>query len=321
LMFYVEESMFGDVPEYVIKNADTGESITVSRLGANIRGLALGEGPGLLQVIRGYQTPGELAGGKWSRGIKMIPFPNRIEDGVYSFGGREYALPINFPSQHHAIHGLLSTQIMELADSGGNGGSGWVTLEYDFSGKFEGYPFDLVVRIKTILDSGGLTVENEAENVGQGPLPFGDGWHPYFSFGDRSDVDNWELRSSARSRIVMNERLIPTGELSPTEGTPHDFSDMRALGQIVLDNVYTDLVFRRGMASTELRNPELDRTIRVWQDDVYRYLVVFTPPGENRDCMAVEPMTCNTNAFNNGQGLMVLDPGEKFIGRYGVALD
>ena len=57
-MFSVEESMFGDIPEYTIRNEDTGESVTVSGLGANIRGLALGEE--LLQVIHGYQAPDDM---------------------------------------------------------------------------------------------------------------------------------------------------------------------------------------------------------------------------------------------------------------------
>jgi len=318
-MFSVEESMFGDIPEYTIRNEDTGESVTVSGLGANIRGLALGEE--LLQVIHGYQAPDDMYSGKWSRGIKMIPFPNRIEDGVYTFRGARYTLPINFPSQHHAIHGLMSNQVLDLVEAASDGASGHVALEYDFSGKFDGYPFDLVARVRTLLKRGGLVVETEAENIGQGPLPLGDGWHPYFRFGDRTDVDSWELRSPARSRVEMGERLIPTGELTPTDGTDHDFSEMRAIGEMDLDNVYTDLVFRRGTTTTELRNPDLGRTIKVWQDDVYKYLVIFTPPGENRNCVAIEPMTCNTNAFNNQQGLMMLEPGGKFLGRYGVTLE
>jgi aldose 1-epimerase len=48
--------------------------------------------------------------------------------------------------------------------------------------------------------------------------------------------------------------------------------------------------------------------------------VIFTPPDENRDCIAIEPMSCNTNAFNNGDGLTILEPGEKFKGKYGVSL-
>jgi hypothetical protein len=32
-------------------------------------------------------------------------------------------------------------------------------------------------------------------------------------------------------------------------------------------------------------------------------------------------MSCNTNAFNNGEGLTILQPGEKFNGSYGVSLD
>jgi aldose 1-epimerase len=42
----------------------------------------------------------------------------------------------------------------------------------------------------------------------------------------------------------------------------------------------------------------------------FPFLVVFAPEGEN--CIAIEPMTANTDAFNTGDGLKVLPPGGAF---------
>jgi aldose 1-epimerase len=42
----------------------------------------------------------------------------------------------------------------------------------------------------------------------------------------------------------------------------------------------------------------------------FPFLVVFAP--ENSNCVAIEPMSANTDAFNTGDGLIILAPGESF---------
>ena len=321
-LYQIEKRKFGVHDEYLIFNGLTGESATITVLGANVRDLELSTEQGRpLPVILGYETPEELQEGQWSRGTKLIPFPNRIRDGTYQFGGEELQLPINFPSQHHAIHGLLRKEVLSPARIETGEKSGSVTLDFDFKDRFPGYPFDLHVSICHTLSEGGFSVRTRAENRGDRPLPFGDGWHPYFRFGDSADVNNWIVSIPARSRVDMDDRLIPTGSLIPVAGTKYDFREGRTIGKLVLDDVYTDLVDKGGAVETELVDDEMDATIRVWQDSGYGYLVIFTPPGEDRNCIAIEPMTCNTNAFNNRQGLTILEPGDTFEGQYGVTLE
>ena len=40
------------------------------------------------------------------------------------------------------------------------------------------------------------------------------------------------------------------------------------------------------------------------------YLQVYTP--DTRDCIAIEPMTCAPNSFNNKNGLLTLKPEETY---------
>jgi aldose 1-epimerase len=42
------------------------------------------------------------------------------------------------------------------------------------------------------------------------------------------------------------------------------------------------------------------------------------PQSRRRQGLAVEPMTCAPNAFNSGEGLLVLEPGEVFRGSWGI---
>ena len=64
--------------------------------------------------LRRYEQAGRplMAGyAEWepapaSMGLPLVPWPNRIRDGRYTFGGRELELPTNEPERHNAIHGL-----------------------------------------------------------------------------------------------------------------------------------------------------------------------------------------------------------------------
>jgi aldose 1-epimerase len=62
--------------------------------------------------------------------------------------------------------------------------------------------------------------------------------------------------------------------------------------------------------------------VTVWADDAWPYVQIFTGdlPDVGRRGLAVEPMTCPPNAFNTGEGLIRLEPGERFDGRWGITV-
>ena len=49
------------------------------------------------------------------------------------------------------------------------------------------------------------------------------------------------------------------------------------------------------------------------------YLQLYTPP--DRKSIAIEPMNCIANAFNNGIGLKLLKPGEEFNWEVKIEVD
>lgn len=60
----------------------------------------------------------------------------------------------------------------------------------------------------------------------------------------------------------------------------------------------------------------------VWADETLPWFQIFTPP--TRDALAVEPMTCGPDAFNEGpthDGLMVLEPGDETTSRWGIRVE
>jgi len=60
--------------------------------------------------------------------------------------------------------------------------------------------------------------------------------------------------------------------------------------------------------------------VTVWADGAWPYVQLFSGdlPDIQRRGFAVEPMTCPPNAFNTGEGLLRLEPGDVFEGTWGI---
>ena len=272
----------------------------VTEVGAGLRSYSAGG----RELLDGYPVDALASSG---RGQLLLPWPNRIRDGVYTLDGREHRLPLNEPERGNAIHGLVRwsswTPVEEAADR--------VVLTHVLRPQ-PGYPFTLELRVEYSLGSDGLTVSTTAANAGADPCPYGAGSHPYVAV---RSVDDAVLRLPASSILESDERGIPVGS-SPVEGA-FDFRAPRPLGSVQLDHCFTDLERDEdGYARVGVDD------ITLWVDESYPYLMVFTgdalPAAERRRSIAVEPMTCAPNAFASGDGLVVLEPGEEHAAAWGI---
>ncbi len=185
-----------------------------------------------------------------------------------------------------------------------------------------GYPFALELRILYELVDGGLEVSTTATNIGERRCPYGAGQHPYLSPGSGA-IDECTLQVGAATRLMNNERMIPKAS-APVRDTPFDFADPRQIGDTQLDVAFTDLQ-RDGEGRARARLTGADgRCVELWADEHHGFLEVFTgdtlSPARRRRGLAVEPMTCAPNAFQSTAGLIVLEPGEALITRWGVGL-
>ena len=90
-----------------------------------------------------------------------------------------------------------------------------------------------------------------------------------------------------------------------------------------LNNVFLiEPVPNQAYAETVLQSIKTGVKLVVGQqtgDGKLNYLVCYTPP--RRDSVAIEPLTANVDAFNNGEGLAVLEPGGILSGTMWVRLD
>ncbi|MFT3874931.1 MAG: hypothetical protein QM708_00655 [Propioniciclava sp.] len=102
----------------------------------------------------------------------------------------------------------------------------------------------------------------------------------------------------------MDEHQTPVTTL-PVAERGLDFRTPRVVGDTVLDDAFTG--FPDGEWTLTVREPGSGLAVELISDA--RYAQVYSGDGMNRAALAVEPMSCAPDAFNSGDGLVMLVPG------------
>jgi aldose 1-epimerase len=278
------------------------QRLLVTEVGAGVRSWTIG-GRELLARF----SPGDYDAA--FAGKVLVPWPNRVRDGRYTHDGVEHRLALSEPERGNALHGL----VLQSRWRGVRTSARRVSLSYALA-PAPGYPFELALAVSYELASGGVVMTVQATNVGSERAPFGAGLHPYLTPGT-TDVDDMVLEIPARALVPVDERLLPTGPPAPVADTELDFRGPRRLGALRVDACFGELGRSpAGVARVRLGSNSGPGQLTVWMDERFRFVQVFTADA----AIAVEPMTCAPDAFNSGDGLVVLEPGASFTGRCGL---
>ena len=226
----------------------------------------------------------------------LVPFSNRIRNGRFAFGGREIHLLPNFPPEPHTIHGHGWQTDWEVEDQAPN------RLTIGYSHPADQWPWPYSAHLTFVLTEIFLEVEIGVTNEGTEPMPAGLGLHPYFV---RTPAT--KLTAEVNGVWLSDEHSMPT-ELVPLP------ADRRLDRGINPSDVSLDHNFA-GWAGTALVEwPDRNARLSIRGDEIFKFLVVYTPPGEEFAC--VEPVSNVLDAFNLAQGgrsdtgMIVVDPGE-----------
>jgi aldose 1-epimerase len=280
---------------------------TIVEVAASIRELRIG-GVELTEPYGEFSTP------PFACGIVLVPWPNRIEDGSWTLDGVKQQLDLTEPDLHNAIHGLLrNAPYRELEHTDDS-----VTLGATIFPQ-HGYPFLLETSVRHALVDDGMTVTHRITNETDLPAPVGIGAHPFFSIGG-VPTEDLTLTVHAGTRFPVDERLLPSAEI-PVDGTEYDLRAGRKVSELGLDDAFGDVQPVDQVTAT-LTAPD-GRTVSLWQDESFPYVQVFTtnkfPRGTGLvTAVAIEPMTAPADAFNSGQSLRWLNPGETWQASWGI---
>lgn len=272
----------------------------VTEVGAMLRSLTR-DGVEVLWTFAEDEAP------RMSMARQLVPWPNRIRDGRYTFDGVDHQLPISEPARNTALHGLgegVAWRLLSHSDDE-------VVLATTIYPQ-TGWDGVLEVTVGHVIDDGGVTVTVTARNVGATRLPYGYGVHPYVA----ADLATAELRLPFGKELLVDpERLLPI-ELSDVTAE-RDFREPRVVGETVFDTALTG-----AEGPWEVQIGTGGHTVVLWADETLGWFQIFTSP--TRDALAVEPMTCGPDAFNPGpthDGMIVLEPGAETTSRWGIRVE
>ena len=297
--------------QWTISHGD--QEAVVVEVGGGLRSYRVGG----LDVLAGYGVDEQATAG---RGQLLMPWPNRLRDGRYTFDGEDYQLALSEPARGNASHGLVRWALWSVLDRSDSS----ITLGYRLHPQ-QGWSGRLDLTVTYALTDEGLSVATRAENVGRARVPFGCGAHPYVALGDTPLSDVVLTVPASELVLVDDERKLPTGT-APVGEQGRDFRSARPLGDTRLDTAFTGLERdQHGRWKVEVGGLAARPSVTVWGDQAFDWVQVFTDKGEDEGVdgvrgVAVEPLSCPADAFNTGDGLVVLEPGQSWSGEWGLAV-
>jgi aldose 1-epimerase len=281
-------------------------------------------------IVLGYDSVGGYLKATPYFGAIVGRYANRIAHGEFGLDGKTYHLAKN--NGNNSLHGGIKGfdkviwDAKEISDSAG----AEVVLSYLSRDGEEGYPGNLSVTVTyTLNEQDEFRVLIEA--VSDKPTPVNLCNHSYFNLRKAdTSVLGHILTLNASLYTVVNDELIPTGELKPVAGTPMDFTKPEVVGKRIdrviggYDHNYV-LLKKPGELSLEakLEDPVSGRILEVYttQPGIQFYSGNFLDgsiTGKNGKvykqhwglCLETQhfPDSPNQPSFPNS----ILRPGEKY---------
>ncbi len=250
-------------------------------------------------------------------GIPLLhPWANRLSTLEFEVAGTEVRLDPESPRVRldpHGlpIHGLLAASpYWRLDELHADDAHAALAAELDFGAHpelLECFPFPHVLRFTAIVVGSALTISTTLRPTGDAPVPVSFGYHPYLRLPG-VPREQWEIALPPVRRMLLDDRMIPTGESEPAEIASG------ALGERTFDDALCELP---DQPSFELSGGGL--SVRLDFLAGYRYAQLYAPGDDEVICF--EPMTAPTNALvAGGPELPIAAPGESYEASFRLAM-
>ena len=249
-------------------------------------------------------------------GIPLLyPWANRLAAFDYSVAGKMVRVPHD-PTRiavdnnglpiHGVIGGRLDWQLTDTPPGTDINQSLQASLSWGESEWFELFPFrhDLVYEARLI--EGCLEIEVTVHASGADVVPVAFGFHPYLAPG--GERERWLIELPAMRHLALDANQIPRGPepREPDSTGPGQAPSAQhfALGEREFDDGFDSVADPARFAVTAG-----ERRIEIELADGYPCAQVYAPLGGHFICF--EPMTAPANALRSGDGLRLLQPGER----------
>jgi aldose 1-epimerase len=231
----------------------------------------------------------------WTSGIALLyPWANRLAEFRYDGVSLDPDSPDLYVLDGLPLHGLRSAV------------TGWEVVESSDNRLVAGreldlreFPFPHRVEVAAELSERSLTLTTTV-TAHDRPVPIAFGYHPYFKL-----EREWEIALPVAERIVVDDRLVPTGEREPAGNLDGP------LGTRTFDDGYTlapdagPFVLAGG-----------GRRIEVAFEQGYTCAQIFAP--SISDVICFEPMTAPADALRHAPRTVA--PGQSFSAGFSVTV-
>ena len=260
----------------LVDDASDSTATLAPARGGMLIGLTIG-GRALLYLDRAtFDDPSANVRG----GIPVLfPSPGKLTGDAWSHGGAHGAMK---------QHGFARNLPWTVEETGTDDGA-WARLSLRADEVTRApYPWDFRAIFTYRLRGSALGIEMRVENAGEGSMPFGVGFHPYFAVPDAEKRTVKIPTQATRAYDNKNKREVPFSGFDLTEAEVDIHLHDHGAAEASLSVGDTEIVLSG--------SPELTH----W--------VVWTLRG--RDFVCLEPWSCPGDALNTGDRLITLGPGE-----------
>lgn len=266
----------------------------------------------------------------------LFPTPNRVRDGIFTFQGRR--VEMRKGGVLKSQHGLAQEGSWRVTNLSATKEEAFISGEFSIcpgDENFEAFPYASRLAVTYVLTADGVTCQYKVSNLGDVPMPFGFGLHPWFLLPGKAgkseqgevkgnmaqNVDEASLQVPADYCYETTPDLLPTGNMIAVKGDKvFDLNKFRPVRELDLDTVY--LTKGRDMI---IRYENRGYQLVISQSAEFTAGVVFTAFNRGMkktgyEVFCVESQTCCTDAINMHEkgfeqsGLIVLEPGAEQAG-------
>lgn len=261
--------------EFVISDGQDTRAVILPEKGATVVSFRYGEKEFL------YKDQENLNSAERPRcGIPFLfPIFGRLKNSGYTWENRDYSME---------IHGFGHTSAWQVRSHEEDSLSLVLEANEDTLGQ---YPFRFRVTLDFTVSLGKLTIRQTYENLGDTPMPYNYGFHPYFL---TEKLENLQVETSADIFFDFAQGAKPFGHgtisLTMPEGAPE-----------------TGAAFMKVHGPTLLHNAAEGKRLTMEFDDSFHTHVLWTQAGKKFLC--VEPVNGTADGLNTGNYL-ILNPGE-----------
>lgn len=212
-----------NVTEYILSNPG-GLSVSVLDYGCIIRSIVVPAKAGPVDVVLGHDTMADYeADTQTYCGAFVGRYANRIENAVFSVGGKSYQLPANDGPNH--LHGCFSRKQYRVKSFGDT-----LLMEAESPDGEDGFPGNMKIAVRyTLTEDNALRMDYRVSSDADTVVNLTN--HSYFNLDGGGTVLQQKLRIYASEYLEGNNQTCPTGRILPVKNTPMDFTAGKPIGR------------------------------------------------------------------------------------------